>query len=111
VARGYLGNSAGTLITVSHDRTFLDRMVTQIADLAGGKVSVFKGSYTAYLAERERRREAIEQERLRREGEIRRTMEFVERFRYKATKARQVQSRIKRLERLEIFEDPGERGP
>lgn len=105
---GYLGNYAGTLITVSHDRTFLDRMVTQIADLAGGKVSVFKGSYTAYLAERERRREAIEQERLRREGEIRRTMEFVERFRYKATKARQVQSRIKRLERLEVFEDPGE---
>ena len=105
---GYLGNYAGTLITVSHDRTFLDRMVGQIAELAGGKVSVFKGSYTAYLAERERRREALEQERLRRDGEIRRTLDFVERFRYKATKARQVQSRIKRLERLEVFEDPSE---
>ncbi|MGV8080882.1 MAG: ABC-F family ATP-binding cassette domain-containing protein [Syntrophales bacterium] len=104
---GYLGNYPGTLITVSHDRTFLDRMVNQIAELAGGRMSVFKGGYTAYLAERERRREALEQERLRREGEIRRTWEFVERFRYKATKARQVQSRIMRLERLEVLEDPG----
>ncbi|NPU83904.1 MAG: ABC-F family ATP-binding cassette domain-containing protein [Syntrophaceae bacterium] len=105
---GYLGNYPGTLITVSHDRIFLDRMVDQIAELAGGRISVFKGGYTAFLAERERRREALEQERLRREGEIRRTWEFVERFRYKATKARQVQSRIKRLERLEVFEDPGD---
>lgn len=105
---GYLGNYAGTLITVSHDRMFLDRMVNQVAELASGKITVFKGSYTAWLAERERRREALEQERLRREGEIRRTWEFVERFRYKATKARQVQSRIKRLERLEVLEDPGE---
>ncbi len=104
---GYLGNYPGTLITVSHDRTFLDRMVNQIAELADGKISVFKGGYTFYLAERERRREILEQERLRREGEIRRTWEFVERFRYKATKARQVQSRIKRLERLEVLEDPG----
>ncbi|PKN34567.1 MAG: ABC transporter ATP-binding protein [Deltaproteobacteria bacterium HGW-Deltaproteobacteria-19] len=104
---GYLGNYPGTLITVSHDRTFLDRMVNQIVELADGKISVFKGGYTFYLAERERRREILEQERLRREGEIRRTWEFVERFRYKATKARQVQSRIKRLERLEVLEDPG----
>jgi ATP-binding cassette, subfamily F, member 3 len=105
---GYLGNYPGTLIAVSHDRVFLDRMVNQIAELAGGKIVLFKGSYTSWLAERERRREALEQERLRREGEIRRTWEFVERFRYKATKARQVQSRIKRLERLEVFEDPAE---
>ncbi len=105
---GYLGNYAGTLITVSHDRMFLDRMVNQVAELASGNITLFKGSYTAWLAERERRREALEQERLRREGEVRRTREFVERFRYKATKARQVQSRIKRLERLEVLEDPGE---
>jgi ATP-binding cassette subfamily F protein 3 len=105
---GYLGNYTGTLVAVSHDRVFLDRMVNQVAELAGGRITLFKGTYTAWLAERERRREALEQERLRREGEIRRTWEFVERFRYKATKARQVQSRIKRLERLEVFEDPGE---
>jgi ATP-binding cassette subfamily F protein 3 len=101
---GYLGGYEGAVVVVSHDRYFLNRMVTSIADLSAAGLAVYPGSYDDFLVEREARqalREAQARSQARRVAEIER---FIERFRYKATKARQVQSRIKMLDRIERIE-------
>ncbi len=97
----YLRQYEGTLVTVSHDRVFLDKIVRQIAELAGGRLTPYSGNYSSYLAEKIRRQETQEKALARQEAEERRTQAFIDRFRYKATKARQVQSRIRMLERKE----------
>jgi ATP-binding cassette subfamily F protein 3 len=101
---GFLGAYEGTVVLVSHDRYFLNRMATAIAELDGGTVTVYAGDYDHYLVEREARRELLAaraRNQAKRVAEIER---FIERFRYKATKARQVQSRVKMLERIERLE-------
>jgi ATP-binding cassette subfamily F protein 3 len=103
----YLAAYDGTVVVVSHDRYFLNRMVTTIAELSSAGLDLYLGTYDDYLAQREARRELQEaraRNQAKRVAEIER---FIERFRYKATKARQVQSRIKMLERLDRVE--GER--
>jgi ATP-binding cassette subfamily F protein 3 len=97
----FLSGYEGTVVIVSHDRYFLNRMATAIAEVDGGAVAVYAGNYDAYLVEREARRELLEaraRNQAKRVAEIER---FIERFRYKSSKARQVQSRIKMLGRLE----------
>ena len=96
----YLRDYPGTMIAVAHDRFFLDKLATTIAEISQGSLTVYKGNYSWYLQEKERRRAALEKERLLQQGEIKRTEEFIERFRYKATKAKQVQSRLRFLERF-----------
>jgi ATP-binding cassette subfamily F protein 3 len=102
----------GALVVVSHDRAFLERHVNRVAELTTASFTVYEGSWSYYLAERERRREAL---LARAEAEGRRVAEierFIERFRYKASKARQVQSRIKALakrERVEVAEGAARR--
>jgi ATP-binding cassette subfamily F protein 3 len=101
---GYLAAYDGTVVLVSHDRYFLNRLVTSIAELGASGLTLYPGDYDAYLVEREARRalrEADARHQARRVQEIER---FVERFRAKATKARQVQSRLKRLERMARIE-------
>src|SRR5262249_30170548 len=86
------------------DRYFLNRMVTAIAELANGAVTLYQGDYDHFLLEREARqalREAQARNQAKRIAEIER---FIQRFRYKATKARQVQSRGKMLDRMERIE-------
>jgi ATP-binding cassette, subfamily F, member 3 len=100
----YLKNYHGTLLAIAHDRVFLDKMVNQIVELANHRLTVYKGNYSYYLAEKERRLEALKKQMALQRGEIKKTQEFIERFRYKATKAKQVQSRIKMLERFEVIE-------
>jgi len=98
---GFLEGWRGAVVSVSHDRTFLRKHVSRIAELANGRLTVYPGNWDAYQAARALRREQLE---ARRANEARRRAElerFVERFRYKASKARQVQSRIKMLERME----------
>jgi len=106
----FLAGYEGSVVIVSHDRYFLNRMVTAIADLAGGSITIYQGDYDHFLLEREARqalREAQARNQAKRVAEIER---FIERFRYKATKARQVQSRVKMLERMERIEiDPAAR--
>ena len=104
----YLKDYPGCLITVSHDHMFLDKMVNQIAELARGKLTLYKGNYTHFLKEKDLRLDMIEKSMVRQQGEIRRIEQFVERFRYKATKAAQVQSRLKMLEKMEVIQ--GEKG-
>ena len=101
----YLKDYPGTIITIAHDRVFLDRIVNQIAELADGNIIIHKGNYSSFLKEKEQRLEALKRETALQKAEIRRTQEFVERFRYKATKAKQVQSRLKILERLEVVRE------
>ncbi len=103
----FLASYEGSVVLVSHDRYFLNRMVTAIADLAAGAVTVYPGDYDHFLVEREARHallEARQRNQAKRVAEIER---FIERFRYQATKARQVQSRIKMLEKLERVEVEG----
>jgi ATP-binding cassette subfamily F protein 3 len=101
---GFLSAYEGTVVIVSHDRYFLNRMVTAIAELSGGTVVVYAGDYDHFLVEREARHallEARQRNQAKRVAEIER---FIDRFRYKASKARQVQSRIKMLGKVERIE-------
>jgi ATP-binding cassette subfamily F protein 3 len=97
----YLKNYPGTIIVVSHDRFFLDKIATQIAELSSCRIHIYKGNYSYYLNEKERRHAALQKELELQKAQIKKIEEFVERFRYKATKASQVQSRIKMLEKFE----------
>ncbi len=96
----YLLNYKGLLIVISHDRYFLDRVVHCTLELESGHIAMFPGTYTHYLNEKEKRKALISKESDRIEKQIRQTEIFIERFRYKATKSTQVQSRIKALEKL-----------
>lgn len=96
----YLKDYPGTILVVSHDHFFLDKIATQIAELANHRIHIYKGNYTYYLAEKDRRLEALRKEMELQKAQIRKIEEFVERFRYKATKAAQVQSRVKMLEKF-----------
>ena len=103
----YLSNYDGTVVVVSHDRYFLNRMVTTVAELSPTGLDLYPGDYDDYLAQREARQALLEaraQNQAKRVAEIER---FIERFRYKASKARQVQSRIKMLDRLDRVEVEG----
>jgi len=103
----FLADYAGAVVVVSHDRYFLNRMVTSIADLGPAGVARYQGNYDEYLVEREARRELLEAQARNQAKRVVEIERFIERFRYQATKARQVQSRIKMLERLERVEvDP-----
>jgi ATP-binding cassette, subfamily F, member 3 len=104
----FLAAYEGSVVIVSHDRYFLNRMVTAIAELAGGSVTLYHGDYDHFLVEREARqalREAQARNQAKRVAEIER---FIDRFRYKASKARQVQSRVKMLDRMERIETEAE---
>src|SRR5512133_575984 len=103
----WLKDYSGTIITIAHDRVFLDKVVTVIAELANRNITIYKGNYSYYLREKERRREALKKEMELQRAEIKRIREFVERFRYKATKASQVQSRIKQLEKFDLLQEEG----
>ncbi len=100
----FLSSYDGSVVVVSHDRYFLNRMVTSIADMADGTVTLYMGDYDHYLVEREARHallEARQRNQAKRVAEIER---FIDRFRFQATKARQVQSRVKMLEKIERIE-------
>ena len=102
----YLGSFQGGVVITSHDRAFLNQVSNRILAIEPGEVVHHRGNYDDYLVARERALEIKEAAAARQEREIQRQMRFVERFRYKATKARQVQSRLKQLDKMEIIELP-----
>lgn len=99
----YLKDYPGTIIVISHDRFFLDKIVTQVAELAARHLHIYKGNYSYYLDEKEKRYAALRKEQELQKAQIKKIEDFVERFRYKATKASQVQSRVKMLEKFEAI--------
>jgi ATP-binding cassette subfamily F protein 3 len=102
----FLASYEGAIVVVAHDRYFLNRMVTSIAELGPTGIVVYPGDYDAYLVEREARQELLEARARNQAKRIAEVERFIERFRYKATKARQVQSRIKMLGRIDRIQAP-----
>jgi ATP-binding cassette subfamily F protein 3 len=105
----YLDGREGAFVVVSHDRFFLNRMVRGIVELETGRLRSFAGGYDAYLDERESRRAAAVKAARQQARELTKTQRFIERFRYKNTKARQVQSRIRALSKVERVDAPRRR--
>ena len=102
-----LASFRGAVLTVSHDRTFLRRHVARVIELDGrGGVATYEGNYDHYLADRAQRMETLLAAKAKQDREIAQMERFVERFRAKASKARQAQSRIKALEKIERIEAP-----
>jgi len=105
----YLNGYPHAVILVSHDRFFLDAVVTRIADLTLRTLTDYVGNYSHYLVEHEARIEALRKAKREQDEEVARVKTFIDRFRYQATKASQVQSRIKLLEKVVPIEVPPER--
>ena len=105
----YLVAYPHAVILVSHDRYFLDAVVTHIADLSLRTITDYHCNYSNYLEQRDANLERLREAKRRQDEEVQRVEEFISRFRYQATKAAQVQSRIKMLEKVERIEVPPER--
>ena len=102
----FLTSYPGTVILVAHDRYFLDVAVDRIAEVLHGRITDYPMNYTRYLAERETRMELARSAYENQKVEIERIESFISRFRYQASKAALVQSRVKQLERIERLPPP-----
>jgi ATP-binding cassette, subfamily F, member 3 len=100
----FLGAYQGTVVIISHDRYFLNRVVDRIAELELGRFALYVGDYDDYQAQKLARQEQIQAAQRTQAEQIEKMERFIRKFRYKATKARQVQSRIKMLDRMERVE-------
>ena len=105
---GFLARHRGGLVVVAHDRYFLDSVVTRITEIGMGRLGNYPGTYSRYEVQRaaeiaDLRKRAAEQA-----AEIERTERFINRFRYQASRARQVQSRVRMLEKIERIDAPPE---
>ncbi len=104
----YLSSYPHAYVLISHDRYFLDVTVDKIAEIWNKKVWFYSGNYEKYLAQKQQRKEQLEAAHRNQQEKIDQLQAFINRFRYQATKAKQVQSRIKELERMEKIEIPPE---
>lgn len=102
----YLRAYVGSVIIISHDREFLDRLVTRIASLYRQTITEYTGNYTAFERQFEFELEAHRKAYEEQQEEIARIQRFIDTFRYNARKASQVQSRVKQLDKLERIEPP-----
>ena len=105
----YLSAYPHAVILVSHDRFFLDAVVTKITEIGMRTLTDYVGNYSAYIKERDARMDRLRQQKHDQDAEIERMEAFINRFRYQATKASQVQSRIKMLDKVVRIEIPAER--
>ncbi|MCH3968301.1 MAG: ATP-binding cassette domain-containing protein [Atopobiaceae bacterium] len=97
----FLSAYDGAVLLVSHDRSFMDACVTHVAALENRRLTTYTGNYSAYLKQRADNLEQLRAKRAAQERDISHMETFIERFRYKPTKARQVQERVKKLERVQ----------
>jgi ATP-binding cassette, subfamily F, member 3 len=102
----YLTTFEGSIIIVSHDRFFIDRLAGEIYDLEDSLLTKYVGNYQEYERQKEQNRELLIKKAERQAKERKKQQDFIDRFRYKNTKAVQVQSRIKMLEKMEKIEGP-----
>jgi ATP-binding cassette, subfamily F, member 3 len=100
----YLGRYPHTVVTISHDRDFLDEVTNHILHLDAGKLSLYRGNYTSFARQRAEKRILLEKAAEKQADERKHLQAFVDRFRAKATKAKQAQSRLKRLEKMQMIE-------
>ena len=101
----YLRNYEGAVVIVSHDRQFLNNVITKTVDVTSEQLITYEGNYDFYLEEKEMREEIQQGAYENQQSKIRQTERFIERFKAKATKARQVQSRVKALDRLDRVDE------
>jgi ATP-binding cassette subfamily F protein 3 len=105
---GYLKNYPFGYILISHDRYFLDVTIDRTVEIWNKRLTIYQGNYTRYLKQKDERREQLMAAYRNQRERIEHLEAFISRFRYQATKARQVQSRIKELEKIERIEVPEE---
>jgi len=96
----FLSSYSGSVLLVSHDRAFMDACVSHVAALENRRLTTYTGNYSSYLKQREDNLEQLRAKRAAQERDIAHMETFIERFRYKPTKARQVQERVKKLEKV-----------
>ena len=104
----FLTEWKGSMVIISHDRTFLDRSVNHIIEIDLKRVTLYHGNYSNYIKEKRVRLEQHRNAYKNQQKQIKNTERFIERFRSKNTKATQVQSRVKKLNKMEIVEEPNE---
>jgi ATP-binding cassette, subfamily F, member 3 len=102
----WIRDSRSAVLMVSHERAFMDRLCDRILDLHRGTIAVYRGNHAKYLAERDQRRETQRRAYENQQREINQIERFITRFRAKASKASQVQSRVKMLEKMERLDPP-----
>lgn len=102
----FLKNYKGALLIVSHDKHFVNEVTNKTLEIFLGKFNVFNGDYDAYLKFKTERDLQLENQFHLQQKKIKETEKFIERFRYKSTKAKQVQSRVKQLEKVQLIELP-----
>jgi ATP-binding cassette subfamily F protein 3 len=107
--QGFLADYAGAIVLVSHDRDFINTVANRVAELDHGRLTEYLGDYADFVEQREARMAQIEAAAKGQARKIAHTQAFIDRFRYKASKARQVQSRIKALDKVERIEAPASR--
>jgi len=104
----FLSNWKGSMVMISHDREFLDRSVNHILEIDLKRINLYQGNYSRYLEAKALRLEQNRNAYKNQQKKIKDTERFIDRFRYKNTKATQVQSRVKMLEKMERLEEPSE---
>ena len=102
----FLADWKGSIVMISHDRAFLDRSVNHILEIDLKKITLYHGNYSKYEDDKELRKDLHRNAYRNQQKQIKDTERFIERFRYKNTKATQVQSRVKMLEKMEKIEEP-----
>ncbi len=100
----YLRNYEGSVVVVSHDRQFLNNTISKTVEVANSELTLYEGNFDFYIQEKELRTEIQNNAFANQQQQIKQTEKFIERFRSKATKARQVQSKVKSLNRLDRIE-------
>ena len=100
----YLAKYPHTVLTVSHDKDFLDAITDHTLHLDSGKLTLYRGSYSNFARQRAEQRMLLEKASVKQQAERKHLMAFVERFKAKASKARQAQSRMKRLEKMQLVD-------
>ncbi|MBR4505342.1 MAG: ABC-F family ATP-binding cassette domain-containing protein [Bacteroidales bacterium] len=97
----YLASYTGAVVLVSHDRTFLDNITTRTIEITAGRIYDYRCPYSEYVVQMQERRASQMAQLTNQQRQVAQIEAFIERFRYKATKAKQVQSRVKMLERMD----------
>ncbi|KAA0579083.1 ABC-F family ATP-binding cassette domain-containing protein [Azospirillum sp. B21] len=106
---GFLKGYEGALLMTSHDREFMNRIVTKIIEIDGGTLTSYSGDYTFYEKQRALKEKQQEAQFERQQAMLAKELKFIERFKARASHASQVQSRVKKLDKIERFEPPKRR--